>query len=1203
MQHAAAHKRSCHPEVLLWVERQAYEELLYWENLVRRGRHLRPDDLHRCEDLRSWYDDYCHKEEVRYQEQLRVYDFEMRYWEDLQHYESEMRLWMHQSKKRTDVSDSLQPKLPHSPFSPGLVPRSSTNDDRHVMAKHSAIYPHSEELEAVQSFVNTTEHALMMVANGKKSDNSVPSSAIDTSCMNAAVDSDKSAEGSSSWQLWSVMRAGVVAKGLLIHGDTHLDLVLICKDRPTRSLLVSISLALPQHLKVAAQGKEKFEVKANPDDAVIEVAALHSKLTINITLTSPAMRQYVENKDAAMTDSPADVLDKQKCLNALAAVRHTKWFQAQIVPQESCVIVLRVMRDLCNRVHTWKPLQGWVIELICEKAIMSSVRPMGAGEAFRRVIECLAAGILLEDEAGILDPCEKEPKDVLDGINAQQKEDITRSAQYAVRLLAFSQVHRVLGMNALSFKSPLHMRTLTGDGTKERKKRLLENIPGLTGLSDVKKRKYIKKVTKQKAASPPINAVMRLNHIHSGLQYRLLSQSGPVHSPIFAMTVELDGVTYEASGPSKKTAKLHLALKVLQSLGNSTGVETKQVESENKVEEAGQVATAGSHSSKSPFSSSSQLTAAAVTAILPESLKQQGPVLTAQGKNPIMELNEKRRGLKYEVVSEEGASHYKRFSIEVEVDGDKYKGTGSNKKAAKANAALSALQKVFPDSNQPCRKPGKGFGGRSVPSGRGRGWTRGRSKGRGLGFTHSKSSANEASYFSCGGYLNSMSQAASASPMSTSTASFKPFSNYSMRGTHAGHSDGYAVRMAGSTSQFGTTKLPAATPGTFLSSKPIAYAATSYCTPYEAPSMPATTEELPSLVAPATYGTQSQAYQAIGKAGNRTAYVSPSAYQPTPPASFQTHSAAYQAPAVTAAYQGVPTPTGMAVPSSTSTFPTAYAFSPAFPSQPTAPAAMQYDGVPTPTGMAVPSSTSTFPTAYAFSPAFPSQLTAPAAMQYDGVPTPTGMAVPSSTSTFQQPTLSAQLFPVSRLHLRPCNMMVYQLPLVWQYPAQHRPSQQPTLSAQLFPVSRLHLRPCNMMVYQLPLVWQYPAQHRPSQQPTLSAQLFPVSRLHLRPCNMMVYQLPLVWQYPAQHRPSQQPTLSAQLFPVSRLHLRPCNMMVYQLPLVWQYPAQHRPSQQPTLSAQPFPVSRLHLRPCNMMVSVHSPHLQLHSQEATQPQL
>lgn len=46
-------------------------------------------------------------------------------------------------------------------------------------------------------------------------------------------------------------------------------------------------------------------------------------------------------------------------------------------------------------------------------------------------------------------------------------------------------------------------------------------------------------------------------------------------------------------------------------------------------------------------------------------MKQQGPILTKHGKNPVMELNEKRRGLKYELISETGGSHDKCFVMEV----------------------------------------------------------------------------------------------------------------------------------------------------------------------------------------------------------------------------------------------------------------------------------------------------------------------------------------------------------------------------------------------------------------------------------------------------------------------------------------------------------------------------------------------------------
>lgn len=38
------------------------------------------------------------------------------------------------------------------------------------------------------------------------------------------------------------------------------------------------------------------------------------------------------------------------------------------------------------------------LELLVEKVIVTSDRPMGAGESFRRVLECVASGILLEGE-------------------------------------------------------------------------------------------------------------------------------------------------------------------------------------------------------------------------------------------------------------------------------------------------------------------------------------------------------------------------------------------------------------------------------------------------------------------------------------------------------------------------------------------------------------------------------------------------------------------------------------------------------------------------------------------------------------------------------------------------------------------------------------------------------------------------------------
>lgn len=70
----------------------------------------------------------------------------------------------------------------------------------------------------------------------------------------------------------------------------------------------------------------------------------------------------------------------------------------------------------------------------------------------------------------------------------------------------------------------------------------------------------------EEKAEPPqaMNALMRLNQLKPGLQYKLVSQTGPVHVPVFTMSVEVDGKSFYASGPSKRTAKLHVAVKVSQ---------------------------------------------------------------------------------------------------------------------------------------------------------------------------------------------------------------------------------------------------------------------------------------------------------------------------------------------------------------------------------------------------------------------------------------------------------------------------------------------------------------------------------------------------------------------------------------------------------------------------------------------------------------
>ncbi|XP_042734845.1 spermatid perinuclear RNA-binding protein isoform X5 [Lagopus leucura] len=575
--------------------------------------------------------------------------------------------------------------------------RSFANDDRHVMVKHSTIYPSPEELEAVQNMVSTVECALKHVSDWMDEKNKSVKCEGDVEAKEEAAESN--AKDQSGRTLCGVMRIGLVAKGLLIKDDMDLELVLMCKEKPTKTLLCIVKDNLPVQIQKLTE--EKYLVEEHVNEAAIIIRnTKEPKLTLKVILTSPLIRDEAEKKegvDSVAMKDPPDLLDRQKCLEALASLRHAKWFQARANGLKSCVIVLRILRDLCNRVPTWAPLKGWPLELICEKSIGTCNRPLGAGEALRRVMECLASGILLPGGPGLHDPCEREPTDALSDMTVQQKEAITHSAQHALRLSAFGQIYKVLEMDPLpsnkSFqKYSWSVADKEGTGSSALK-RPFEDGVGDDKDPNKKMKRNLRKILDSKAIDL-MNALMRLNQIRPGLQYKLLSQSGPVHAPVFTMSVDVDGTTYEASGPSKKTAKLHVAVKVLQAMGYPTGfdADVECMSSDEKSDNEGKNETVSSISSNNTGNS----TADTSTTL---EVRTQGPILTASGKNPVMELNEKRRGLKYELISETGGSHDKRFVMEVEVDGQKFRGAGPNKKVAKASAALAALEKLFSGPN------------------------------------------------------------------------------------------------------------------------------------------------------------------------------------------------------------------------------------------------------------------------------------------------------------------------------------------------------------------------------------------------------------------------------------------------------------------------------------------------------------------------
>ncbi|KAK1789202.1 hypothetical protein P4O66_015146 [Electrophorus voltai] len=219
----------------------------------------------------------------------------------------------------------------------------------------------------------------------------------------------------------------------------------------------------------------------------------------------------------------------------------------------------------------------------------------------------------------------------------------------------------------------------------------------------------------------PKNALMQLNEIKPGLQYKLQSQTGPVHAPVFVMTVEVNGQLFEGSGPTKKKAKLNAAEKALRSfvqfpnaseahmaMGRTLTVNTDFTSDQADFPDMLFNGFETPAPPEDPFYLGSNgngslnllgeypVPAAGTNSLAQTPLSPPAAFGSSSGgKNPVMILNELRPGLKYEFVSESGESHAKNFVMSVTVDSQTFEGSGRNKKLAKARAAQAALSALF----------------------------------------------------------------------------------------------------------------------------------------------------------------------------------------------------------------------------------------------------------------------------------------------------------------------------------------------------------------------------------------------------------------------------------------------------------------------------------------------------------------------------
>ncbi|XP_015210106.1 double-stranded RNA-specific editase B2 [Lepisosteus oculatus] len=221
----------------------------------------------------------------------------------------------------------------------------------------------------------------------------------------------------------------------------------------------------------------------------------------------------------------------------------------------------------------------------------------------------------------------------------------------------------------------------------------------------------------------PKNALVQLNELKPGLQYKMVSQTGPVHAPVFSIAVEVNGFTFEGTGPTKKKAKMRAAELALKSfvqfpnasqahfaMGNlsnpSTDFTSDQADFPDTLFKEFEPSARSDNfpcyrSTENELLSGTcrhgRLLCHTLDLMVQAKQNKQKTASPAESeKNPVVLLNELRPGLRYICLSETvERQHIKSFVMAVRVDGRIFEGSGRSKKLAKTQAAQTALQALF----------------------------------------------------------------------------------------------------------------------------------------------------------------------------------------------------------------------------------------------------------------------------------------------------------------------------------------------------------------------------------------------------------------------------------------------------------------------------------------------------------------------------
>jgi interleukin enhancer-binding factor 2 len=232
-----------------------------------------------------------------------------------------------------------------------------------------------------------------------------------------------------------VRQVGSHKKNTISMGHGVADMVVVLKILPTVEAVNQLGRKVCEEVQ-ASDPRDVIHMQMNEGGCEIS----NPQTTVNLMITTAPANLRQLDKELH--------LDYKPMVQAMAAIRHTRWFDENAT-HSSIKVLVRLLKDLRSRFVGLEPLNPWIIDLLAHYCIMNNPthQPLTLAPAYKRVLQILSAGFFLPGSVGILDPCEAGNVRVHTALTLEQQDQVCYTAQTLLRVLAQGGMKKVVGLD------------------------------------------------------------------------------------------------------------------------------------------------------------------------------------------------------------------------------------------------------------------------------------------------------------------------------------------------------------------------------------------------------------------------------------------------------------------------------------------------------------------------------------------------------------------------------------------------------------------------------------------------------------------------------------------------------------------------------------------------------------------------------------